>query len=75
MGSGVAPQFFLVLDPMLGWVDLPMVLCKIFAHGFGRDGFRPIFLDAMIFGPWFWTRWFSVHGIGCFGMYKYVLQH
>ena len=19
----------------------------------------------MVFGPWFWTRWFSVHGIGC----------
>jgi len=27
----------------------------------------------MVFGPWFWTRWFLVHGIGCFGMYKYVL--
>jgi len=26
----------------------------------------------MVFGPWFWTRWFSVHGIGCFSMYKYV---
>jgi len=24
---------------MLGWANLPMVLCMIFAHGFGRDGF------------------------------------
>ena len=42
---------------------------------------RNFFLDPilgwanlpMVFGPWFWTRWFSVHGIGCFDMYKYVL--
>ena len=27
----------------------------------------------MVFDPWFWAQWFSVHGIGCFGMYKYVL--
>ena len=52
MGSGAAPRKILVLDPMLGWADPPMVLCMIFAHVF-------------------WTRWFLVHGIGCFGMYKY----
>ena len=56
MGSGAAPQKILVLDPMLGWVDPPMVLCMIFAHvfwtrwfsvhGFGRDGFRSMVLDA-----------------------------
>jgi len=46
MGSGIAPQKILVLDPMLGWADLPMVLCMIFAHGFGRDGFRSMVLDA-----------------------------
>jgi len=50
---------------------------------FGHDGFWSIVLGAMVFGPWFldtmvfgplfWTRWFSVHGTGCFGMYKYVL--
>ena len=55
MGFGAVPQKILVLDPMLGWADLPMVF------------------DVMVFGPWFWTRWFSVDGIGCFGMYKYVL--
>ena len=47
-------QKILVLDPMLGWADPPMVLCMIFTHGIGHNGF-------------------SVHGIGCFGMYKYVL--
>ena len=49
-GPGQCPKFFLFLDPILGWVNLPMV-----------------------FGSWFWTRWFSIHGIGCFSMYKYVL--
>jgi len=40
-----------------------MVLCMIFAHvffgrdgfsvhGIGRDGFRSMVLDAMVFGPW-----------------------
>jgi len=37
----------LVLDPMLGWVDLPMILCRIFAHGFGCDGFRSMVLDGL----------------------------
>jgi len=54
MGFGAAPWKILVLDPMLGWADPPMVLCMIFAHGIGRDGF-------------------SVDGIVCFDMYKYVL--
>jgi len=31
-----------------------MVLRKIFAHGFGRDGFRSMVLDVMVFGPWYW---------------------
>jgi len=31
-----------------------MVLCMIFAHGFGRDGFRSMVLDAMVFDPWYW---------------------
>ena len=57
MGSGVAPWKILVLDPMLGWADLPMVLCMFFAHrfgrdgfsvhGFGRDGFWSMVLDAL----------------------------
>ena len=57
MGSGAKPQKILVFDPMLGWADLPMVLCMIFAHGFGcdgflvhgfgRDGFRSMVLDAL----------------------------
>ena len=46
-GSGAAPRKILVLDPMLGWADLPMVLCMIFAHGFGRDGFWSMVLDAL----------------------------
>ena len=46
MGSGVAPGKFCFLDPILGWADLPMVLCMIFVHGFGRDGFRSMVLDA-----------------------------
>ena len=72
MGSGAVPwEFF--FDPILGWADLPMVLCMVFAHGFGCDGFWSMVLDVMVFGPWFWTQWFSVHGIGCFDMYKYVL--
>jgi hypothetical protein len=56
MGSGAAPRKILVLDPMLGWADPPMVLCMIFAHDgfFGRDGFWSMVLDAMVFGPWYW---------------------
>ena len=56
MGSAAAPWKILVFDPMLGWADPPMVLCMIFAHvfltrwflvhGFGRDGFRSMVLDA-----------------------------
>ena len=47
MGSGAMPQKILVLDPMLGWADPAMVLCMIFAHVFGRDGFRSMVLDAL----------------------------
>ena len=63
MGFGVAPWKILVLDPILGWADLPMVLCMFFSHGFGCNGFQSMVLDAMVFGPWF----------GYFGMYEYVL--
>ena len=35
-----------MLDPILCMADLPMVLCIFFAHGFGRDGFRSMVLDA-----------------------------
>ena len=52
------------MDPMLG-LGVP-------TYGFVHD-FSHMVLDAMVFGPWFWTRWFSVHGIRCFDMYKYVL--
>ena len=41
-------------DPILGWADLPMVLCMICTHGFGRNGFQCMVLDAMVFGPWYW---------------------
>jgi len=41
-------------DPILGWVDLPMVLCMIFAHGFVCNGFQSMVLDAMVFNPWYW---------------------
>jgi len=64
MGSGAVPQKILVLDPMLGSADPPMFLCMIFA----------IFLDAMVFSPWYWNRWFSVHGIGCDGFHSMVLD-
>ena len=57
MGFGAAPRKILVLDPMLGWADPPMVFCMIFAHVFwtrwfsvhvfGRDGFRSMVLDAL----------------------------
>ena len=49
MGSGALPRKILVLDPILCWADLPMVLCMIFTHGFGRDGFHSMVLDAMFF--------------------------
>jgi len=42
---GSTPKI-LVLDPMLGWVDPPKVLCMIFAHVFGSDGFRSMVLGA-----------------------------
>ena len=54
MGFGAAPWKIFVLDPMLGWAELPMVLCMIFTHGFGSNDFRPMVLDAMVFGPWYW---------------------
>ena len=55
MGSEVAPRKILFfLDPILGWAYLPTVLCMIFAHGFGRDGFRSMVLDVMVFIPWYW---------------------
>ena len=57
MGSGAMPRKILVLDPMLGWADPPMVLCMIFAHdfwtrwfsvhGIRRDGFQSMVLDAL----------------------------
>lgn len=56
MGSEEMPLKILVLDPMLGWADPPMVLRMIFTHifwtqwfsvhGFGHDGFRSMVLDA-----------------------------
>ena len=46
MGSRAAPRKILVLEPMLGWVDSPVVLCMIFPHVFGCDGFRSMVLDA-----------------------------
>ena len=46
MGSGAVPQKILVLDPMLDWAYPPMVLCMIFAHSFGHNGFRSMVLDA-----------------------------
>ena len=49
MGSGAAPWKILVLDPMLGRADPPMVLCIIFAHVFGWDDFWSMVLDAMVF--------------------------
>ena len=43
MGFGAAPRDFFFLDPILGWANLPMVFS---VHGFGRDGFRSMILDA-----------------------------
>ena len=43
MGFGAATRKILVLDPMLGWADPPMVLCMIFT----RDGFWSMVLDAL----------------------------
>ena len=54
MGFIAAPRKILFLDPILGWADLPMVLCMIFAHGFGSDSFWSMVLDAVVFGPWYW---------------------
>ena len=31
-------------------------------------------LDVMVFGPWFWTRWFSVHGFGRDGFQSMALD-
>ena len=44
-GSGQCPgEFF--LGPYIRWANLPMVLCMVFAHGFGRNGFLSMVLDA-----------------------------
>jgi len=50
-GVGLCYSFH---DRILGWADLPMVLCMIFAHGFGHDGFQSMVLDTMDFSPWYW---------------------
>ena len=34
-----------------------MLLCMIFGHVFGRDGFRSMVLDATVFGPWYLMLW------------------
>jgi len=49
MGSGAAPWKILVLEPTIGWAYPPIVLCLIFTHVFGCDGFRYMVLDAMVF--------------------------
>ena len=49
MGSGAAPQKILVLDPMLGWADPPMVLCMIFAHVFWTRWFSVHDIGSMVF--------------------------
>ena len=36
--------------------------------------FRTCFLDPMVFGPSYWTQWFSVHGIGHDGFRSMVLD-
>ena len=63
MGSGAVPQKILVLDPMLGWADPPMVLCMIFAHVFGHDGFsvHGIGCDG------FWSM--VLNALSCINMY------
>jgi len=53
----------MVLDPMLGWADLRMVLCMIFAHGFGYNGFQSMVLDAMVF----WSM--VLDALACINMY------
>jgi len=47
MGFGASPLIFFVLEPLLSWEDPPMVLCMIFEHVFGRDGFRSMVWDAL----------------------------
>ena len=63
MGPGAMPQKILVLDPMLGWADPPMVLCMIFAHVFGHNGFCSMVLDAMVF------RSMVLNASACINMY------
>ena len=46
MGFGAAPWKILDLDPKLGWANQSMVLCLIFTHVFGCDGFQSMVLDA-----------------------------
>ena len=41
---------------------------------FGCDGFCSMVLEVMVFSPWYWTRWFSVHGIGRDGFRSMVLD-
>ena len=36
--------------------------------------FHTCFFDAMVFGPWYWTQWFLVHGIGRDGFHSMVLD-
>ena len=36
--------------PYIRWVDLPMVLCMDFEHGFGHDGFFPWYFVDLVKG-------------------------
>ena len=63
MGSRVAPRKFLVLDPILGCADPPMVLCMIFTHAIGCDDFQSMVLDAMVF------RSIVLDALACINMY------
>jgi len=62
MGSEEAPWKILVLDPMLGWADPPMVLCMIFTHAFfGHDGFLSMVLDTMVFRSMVLDAWTCIN--------------
>ena len=63
MGSGAAPQKILVLDPMLGWADPPMVLCMIFAHVFWTQWFSVHGIGSIFF----WSM--VLDALACINMY------
>ena len=67
------------LDPILGGANLPMDLCIVFTHGFRRDGFWSIVLDASACINMYWNIERNItknqSGSLCFGIHGKIFVY